>query len=109
MRPNKLGQVAKFNTPLPVENPNQLYVVLDIKEDVERPRADIKALNPVLSFPTINTVLLDELEVVKVDTSDIVGHEVTINKTDYSQETGKVVKESEQKIMLDLTKGGLKA
>ncbi len=105
MRPNKLGQVAKFHTPLPDENPDQLYVVLEIKEDVERPRADIKALNTGLSFPPINTVLLDDLEVVEVDTSELVGHEVTINKADYSQATGKVVKVSEQKIMLDLTKG----
>ena len=105
MRPNKPGQVAKFHTPLPDENPNQLYVVLEIKEDIERPRADIKALNTGLSFPPINTVLLDDLEVVEVDTSDLVGHEVTINKVDYSQATGKIVKVSEQKIMLDLTKG----
>lgn len=105
MRPNKPGQVAKFHTPLPDENPNQLYVVLEIKEDVERPRADIKALNTGLSFPSINTVMLDDLEMIEVDTSDLVGHEVTINKADYSQATGKVVKVSEQKIMLDLTKG----
>jgi hypothetical protein len=105
MRPNKIGQVAKFHTPLPDENPNQLYVVLEIIEDDERPRADIKALNTGLSFPPINTVKLDDLEVVEVDTADLVGHQVTINKADYSQATGKVVKVSEQKIMLDLTKG----
>ncbi len=90
MRPNKPGQVAKFHTPLPDENPNQLYVVLEIKEDVERPRADIKALNTGLSFPPINAVLLDDLEVVEVDTSGLVGHEVTINKADYSQATEKL-------------------
>jgi len=105
MRPNKNGQVAKFHTPLPDENPDQLYVVLEIKEDDERPRADIKALNTGLSFPPVNTVLLDDLEVVEVDTADLVGHQVTINKADYSQATGKVIKVSEQKIMLDLTKG----
>lgn len=105
MRPNKIGQVAKFHTPLPDENLNQLYVVLEIIEDDERPRADIKALNTGLSFPPINTVKLDDLEVVEVDTADLVGHNVTINKADYSQATGKVVKVSEQKIMLDLTKG----
>lgn len=105
MKPNKIGQVAKFHTPLPDENPDQLYVVLEIKEDDERPRADIKALNTGLSFPPINTVLLDDLEVVEVDTADLVGHQVTINKADYSQATGKVIKVSEQKIMLDLTKG----
>ena len=105
MKPNKIGQVAKFHTPLPDENPNQLYVVLEIIEDDERPRADIKALNTELSFPPINTVKLDDLEVVEVDTADLVGHNVTINKADYSQATGKIVKVSEQKIMLDLTKG----
>ena len=105
MKPNKIGQVAKFHTPLPDENPNQLYVVLEIIEDDERPRADIKALNTGLSFPPINTVKLDDLEVIEVDTADLVGHNVTINKADYSQATGKVVKVSEQKIMLDLTKG----
>jgi hypothetical protein len=105
MRPNKIGQVVKFHTPLPEENPDQLYVVLEIIEDDERPRADIKALNTGLSFPPINTVKLDDLEVVEVDTSDLVEHEVTINKADYSQATGNVVKVSEQKIILDLTKG----
>ena len=49
--------------------------------------------------------MLDEPEVVEVDTSDLVGHQVTINKADYSQVIGKVVQVSEQKIMLDLTKG----
>jgi hypothetical protein len=105
MRPNKIGQVAKFHTPLPEENPNQLYVVLEIIEDDERPRADIKALNTGLSFPPINTVSLNDLEVVEVDTADLVGHKVTIKKADYSQAFGKVVKVSEQNIMLDLTKG----
>lgn len=105
MKPNKPGQVAKFHTPLPDEDPDQLYVVLEIKEDVEKPRADIKALNTGLSFPPINTVLLDDLKVVEVDTSDLIGYEVTIQKEDYSQAIGRVVKASEQKIFLDLTKG----
>lgn len=105
MRPNKPGQVVKFHTPLSDENPDQLYVVLEIKEDVERPRVDIKALNTGWSFPPINTVLLDDLEVAEVDTADLNGHKVTINKANYSQVTGRVVKASEQKIMLDLVKG----
>jgi hypothetical protein len=105
MRPNKPGQVAKFHTPLPDENPNQLYVILEIKEDAERPRADIKALNTGLSFPPINTVLLKDLVAVEVATADLVGHEVTINKADYSQVTGKAIKVSEQEIMLDLGTG----
>ena len=102
MRPNKPGQVTKFHTPLPDEDPNQLYVVIEIKEDVERPSAYIRALNTGLSFPPINEVLLDDLEVVDVPTDDLIGHEVTIIKSDNSQVVGKVVKVTEQKITPDL-------
>ena len=105
MRPNKTGQVANFNIRLPDENPNQHYVVLEIIEDDERPRADIKKLKIDLSFPTINTVNLSDLIVLEVGTADLVGYNVTNNKTEYSQATRKFVKVSEQKIMLDLAKG----
>lgn len=105
MRPSKIGQIARFHTPLPDENPNQFYVVLEIIEDVELPRADISPLNTGFSFPLINTVFLNDLEVVEVGTADLVGKVVTINKSDYSKATGTVVKVKEQKIMLDLTKG----
>lgn len=103
--PYKIGQVAKFHTTLPGEDPSQLYVVLQIIEDVERPRADIRALGLGNSFIPINTVLLTDLEIVETDTSDLVGKNVTINKADYSQVTGKVAKVSKQNLMLDLTKG----
>ena len=105
MMPYKIGQVAKFHTTLPGEDPSQLYVVLQIIEDVERPRADIRALGLGNSFIPINTVLLTDLEIVETDTSDLVGKNVTINKADYSQVTGKVAKVSKQNIKLDLTKG----
>jgi hypothetical protein len=105
MRPNKAGQVVKFHTPYPDKDPNQHYVILEIHFDVEKPRALIKELNGGRPFASSTTVLVEELEVVEVDAADLVGHEVTINKADYSQATGKVVKVSEQKIMLDLTKG----
>ena len=105
MIPNKKGQIAKFHTPLPDENPNQLYIVLEVIEDEERPRANIQALNTGLSFPPINKVRLNDLEVVEVSTQDLIGHTVTINKSDYSQASGIIIKVDEQKIMLDLTKG----
>lgn len=105
MKPTKAGQIARFHTPFPDENPNQLYVVLEVFEDVERPRAQIKALNTGLNFPSVNTVLLKDLEVVEVSTEDLLGHTVTINKSDHSQVDGSVIKVSEKKIMLDLTKG----
>ena len=105
MVPTTEGQIVKFHSPLADENPDQQYVVLEIKEDGERSRVDIKALNTGLSFPPVNTVLLSDLEVIEVDTSDLTGHIVTINKSDFSQVVGKVIKVSEQKINLDLSKG----
>jgi hypothetical protein len=44
-------------------------------------------------------------QIAKSPTQDLIGHQVTINKSDYSQVKGKVVKVSEQNIMLDLSKG----
>lgn len=105
MIPAKEGQIVKFHTPLADENPNQQYVVLEIKENGEKSRADIRALNTGLSFPPVNTVLLSDLEVIEVDTSDLIGHKVTINKSDYSQVVGKVIKVKEQKINLNLSRG----
>lgn len=84
MRPNKIGQASKFHTPLIDENPNQCYVVLEIIEDDERSRGDIKAFNKGLPYPQINTAKLDDLEVVEFDTAELVGHNSTINKVDYS-------------------------
>ena len=105
MEPTKEGQIVKFHTPLPDEDPDQLYVVLEVIADDDRPRVDIQALNTGLSFPPINSVRLSDLEVVGVNTRDLLGHKVTINKSDFSQVEGKVIKVSEQKIQLDLSKG----
>lgn len=105
MRPSKQGQIAKFHTPIDGENPEQLYVVLEVIEDSERPRADIQALNTGLAFTPINTVRLDDLEVVEISTQDLIGHYVTIDKADYSQVEGKVISVSEQKINLNLSNG----
>ena len=105
MKPTKEGQIVKFHTPLPDENPDQLYVVLEVITHDERPRADIQALNTGLSFPPINSVRLSDLELVEVDTQDLLGHKVTINKSDFSQVEGKVIKVNEQKIQLDLSRG----
>ncbi|WP_338645049.1 hypothetical protein V5J73_08700 [Flavobacterium sp. KS-LB2] len=105
MKPIEKGQIVKFHTPLPEENPSQLYVVLEVITDDERPRADIQALNTGLSFPPINTVRLGDLEVVEVDTNDLIGHKVTINKSDYSQVEGRVIKVSEQKVEVNISNG----
>ena len=105
MRPNKTGQIAKCNIPLPNENPSQLYIISEIKNEDERPGAEVKALNTGTSLLPTKNVFLDNLEVVEVDTSDVVGYDVSINKVDYSQVTVKVVNVSEQKIMLNFGSG----
>jgi transcription antitermination factor NusG len=74
-------------------------------EDDERARADIQALNTGLTFPPIMKALLDDLEVVEVETKDLIGHKVTVNKSDYSQVEGRVIKVSEQKIDVSLSNG----
>lgn len=105
MRPNNQGQIVKFHTPLEGENSEQLYVVLEVIEDDERPRVDIQALNTGLPFPPINTVRLNDLEVVEISTLDLIGHYVTIDKSDLSQVSGKVISVGEPKINLDLSTG----
>jgi hypothetical protein len=99
MRPNKIGQVAKFHRRLPDEIPNQLYIVTEIFSADERLDSDIKALNIGLSLPPVNNVKLEDLEIVEIDTADFVGYNLIINKADYSQAKGKVVKLSVQKII----------
>ncbi|MBY0537460.1 MAG: hypothetical protein K2P88_16520 [Chitinophagaceae bacterium] len=105
MLPKKTGQLVKFHTPLADEHPDQLYVILEIKEDFERSRADIQALNTGLSFPPVNTVLINDLEIVEVPTNDLVGHQVTILTSNYSYKKGRVIKVNQEKIILDMTKG----
>jgi hypothetical protein len=105
MRPNKIGQVAKFHRRLPDEIPNQLYIVTEIFSADERLDSDIKALNIGLSLPPVNNVKLEDLEIVEIDTADFVGYNLIINKADYSQAKGKVVKLSVQKIILYFSNG----
>jgi hypothetical protein len=67
-------------------------------------------IGQVAKFPAPLTVEnpnqhCDVTGILEGDNANLVGHNVTINKADYSQATGKVVKVSEQKITLDLTKG----
>ncbi len=104
MKPTKVGQVAKFHTPLSDEDPNQLYVVLEIKGNDSSARVDIKALHTGLSLVPINTVRLDDLMVVELPTAELIGHDVTIIKSGHSQAKGKVTSVKESKIIPDLNK-----
>lgn len=78
-------------------------MVLEVIEDKEKSRAEIQALNTALTFLPINKVRLDDLEIVQVETNDLMGHKVTINKSDYSLIEGRVIKASEEKIDLNMS------
>jgi len=57
----KIGDIVKFHTPLPTEDKKQNYIVLEVIEDTERPRAQIQALNTNLAFTPINLVKLTDI------------------------------------------------
>lgn len=103
MKVSKEGQIVKFHSPLSDENPEQVYVVLEIKHDAEIPKANIQALNTGLPIVPVNTVLLDDLEVVEVSTDDLIGLIVKIKKTDSTLILGKVISIDQSKINLDLS------
>jgi len=52
----KVGQTVKFKNPFPDEDPDQKYVVLEIKEGKEDTRIDISPLNLGLEIPPVYTV-----------------------------------------------------
>jgi DNA-binding XRE family transcriptional regulator len=80
MEPTKAGQIVKFHTPLSDEDHKQLFVVLEIFEDEEKSRADIKALNTGLPFPPVNKVKLSDLEVVKGMTNEFLSNRLKIGE-----------------------------
>lgn len=88
-RPRK-GHLVRFHTPFPDEDPDQLYLLLKVIdfEELNKSRADILALGTGLSFPPINTVNLEDLKVVKWDTSELIGRHATLLKKDGSKASG---------------------
>ncbi|MDD3686669.1 MAG: hypothetical protein PHE56_07875 [Bacteroidales bacterium] len=87
----KAGQVVKFHSPLPNENPNQIYVVLEAHYDVDKPRAHIRALIWGQTFLPINVVLCEDLISAQIKTGDIMGRNVTVVDNCSSLIFGKVI------------------
>lgn len=104
MKATKEGQIVKYKTLFPDENPDQRFVVLEIHFDVDQPRALIKELNGGNPWATTKWIFVDEITTVEVDATELLGHEVIIDKEDRQQAKGKVVKVNKRKIMLELTK-----
>lgn len=61
----KVGQVVKFILPYPDEDPEQPYVIKEVKEGYEGIRIDISPLNLGLAFPPIYTVRSTELILIE--------------------------------------------
>ena len=104
--PTEIGQIVRFHSPYPDEDPNQLYLLIEIFDyDGEIPaKADFKALKTGWSFPPISKVNLNDLEIAEVDNSDLVGFEGTIISNSGSQVSGKITAVSPEKQLVNLTK-----
>ncbi len=57
----KVGQVVKFLKPFPDEDPEQPFIIKEVKEGYEDTRIDISPLNLGLAFPPVYTVRSNEL------------------------------------------------
>lgn len=69
MKPIEKGQIVKFHTPYEDEDPEQLYVVLEVFDDEDRSRAQIFPLNTGLSFPPV--VYIRDLEIDNILTKQL--------------------------------------
>lgn len=102
MTPTSEGQIVKFHTLLEGKDPNQKYVVLEIHTDCDIPRAKIQALNTGLTFPSVNVVSPDDLEVVPVPTDDLIGYVTFIQKNDGTKILGRIVSVDQPEIYTEL-------
>lgn len=102
MAPDTTGQIVKFHTPIPGENSELQYVVLDLYTTGNIEKAKIQALNTGLPFPPINIVKADELEIVAVSTVDLLGHIAYIKKDDGSKILGKIITVEDSKVFPSL-------
>lgn len=106
LRPNESGQIVKFHTPYPDEDPNQLYLLLEIfdYDDDRNAAATIKALIKGWSFLPMNKVFLEDLEVAEVDTTDLIGFRGTIIKDDGKRISGIITTTKNEKQVVSLSK-----
>jgi len=104
MLPNKAGQVVRFHTPFPDEDPKMIFNLLYLDdEDYPIRSAKIRPIFSGLTIPPIKRVQLDDLEVVELDLKDLMMHKVTVVKEDSSEAIGRVVKLHQEKIIPELT------
>lgn len=71
MNPSKRGQIVKFHTPNKDEDPNQLYLVLEFREDGEKSRVLMQFLNTNFSIIPTMVVYAKDLVVDKLLTKQL--------------------------------------
>lgn len=91
MIPTKPGQIVRHNTEDLNEDLNINYVVLKIYKNTFIQYAEIQALNTGMDSPPVYTVSTNKLEVVEVNTQDMMGVIVNIVKDDDSVHLGRIV------------------
>lgn len=102
MKPTKQGQIVKFHTPLENENPNQKFVILEIHQDTDRPRAKIQPLLWEGFITPTMVVSAADLEVIPADASELLGHNVFIKTSDNEQIYGQVIEVADNSVNLDM-------
>lgn len=99
----KEGNIVKFHTAFPDEDPNQLFVILEVMKG-ENSRAKIKALNTGSGLAPVTIVNLEDLVIAEVLTKDLLGQYVTILCEGNNYKTGKVESAESAIINLELNK-----
>lgn len=102
MIPFKVNQIVRFHTPLPHEDPDQLFLLLELAEDVQPQRAAVRSISFNGSFAPINTVPLEDLEAVSMKTAEMFNHSVSVLKDDGTIVHGTVIGSKQADIFLEL-------
>ena len=108
MKPTRPGQIVKYHTPLPDEDPNHLYVVLELLKG-ERTDAKIRALNTGMPLAPVFVTDINDLMVVEISTAELKGHTVHILKPDGTIEHGIVTNTNKDKTdpVMEITQQGV--
>ncbi len=102
MKPTTEGQIVRFHTPFLDEDANAQYVVQEIHLDVDIPRAKIKKLGTTGFFASIGTYPVEDLQVVKFGTTDLIGFRETIITEEGKRERGIIISAAEEKVYLQM-------
>ncbi len=101
MKPTKAGQIVRFHTPFPDENPNHRFVITDIHFDVSTPRARIQQIGGG-TFGQWGDYPVKDLELASVETANLIGIEEIVVTKNGDRKSGIVVNVSEKEANSEL-------